>query len=565
MRLRKNHRLYLGILLFFGVLAQSLTMVRSGLLYPFGMGFWGPNGHDGVWHLALINQVLKSFPPPHPTFSDFKLTNYHYFYDLLLGLVNKLTTIPIHYLYFQIFPVCLAAGLGILSFLVGYWWRKDFWIGFWLAFFNYFAGSLGYLVTFWRQRQLGGESLFWSMQSISTLINPPLAFSLIVLLGGMFLLLRVKKWSPEKIMGTAVLFGILINIKSYAGIVGLVALGTYALVRFIKREKVYLWIFGLASLISALIFIPINRGAGSLFVFQPFWFIHSMVESIDRLYWPHLAVARYFLSERGIGPRLVAIEVIGLLIFLIGNLGTRIIGSWDLISRIREKKLSDFDWFLIVGFLSGFVPVLLFVQKGTAWNTIQFFYYSLFFANFYAAATMARVTLNKKSLRYLILIAVILLTIPTTISTLKHYLGWPPPAGIPIGELEVLSFLKSRKPGVVFTFPYDEFEKRKYSATPLPLKAYESTAYVSAFSAQQTFLEDEMNLTISNYDWQERRKEAVKFFATEDSIWARGFLLNNKIDYIYLTEGQEFKLTELDLGIKSIFDKQEIKIYQVQK
>lgn len=563
MLLKRNHKIFLSFLLFFGVLAQSLTMFRSGLVYEFGMGFWGANGHDGVWHLALANQVLEGFPPPHPTFSGFRLTNYHYFYDFLLALVNKLTDIPLHFLYFQAFPILLAAGLGFLSFLVGYWWRKDFWTGFWLAFFNYFAGSFGYFVTLTRQGQLGGESLFWSMQSISSLINPPFALSLIVLLGGMFLLLKVKKWTFGKILGTGVLFGILINIKAYAGIVGLAALGTFALVKFLKKEKVYLWIFGLAFIVSVAIFIPINRGASSLFVFQPFWFIHSMIESPDRLYLPRLALARYFLIEKGIGPRLIAIETVGLLFFLLGNLGTRIIGSWDLIGRIRKRKIGDFDLFLISGGLVGLIVSLLFVQKGTAWNTIQFFYYFLFFVNFYAAATMTRLAGGKKSLKYWFLGLIILLTIPTTIASLKDFIGWPPPTALSRGELEGLNFLKQRKTGVVLTFPYDKFEKKQYSKTPIPLKAYESTAYVSAFSSQQTFLEDVVNLNISGYDWQNRREETIKFFSSQDEIWARGFLLNNKIGYIYLAKGQRLNLPAKDLGIEEIFANDEAKIYQV--
>ena len=554
----------LAALVGLGSVALGLTMIRSGLFYSFGIGFWGANGHDGVWHLALINQVLKGFPPPHPTFSGFELTNYHYFYDLLLALINKLTTIPTYNLYFQIFPVLLAVGLGILSYLVGYWWKKDFWTGFWLAFFNYFAGSFGYLVTLWRYHEFGGESLFWSMQSISALINPPFALSLVILLFGALLLLKVKKWSLGKIAGTAFLFGILINIKAYAGMVGLAALGVYALIKLIKKEKVYLWIFGLALLISLFIFIPINHKAGSLFVWRPLWFTHSLVESYDRLYWPKMAVAIHTLKGRFWDPKLILAEAISLGLFLLGNLGTRIIGGWSLVERIRKRKLSEFDFFLMTGAVGGLIPSLLFVQKGTAWNTIQFFYYFLFFSNFYAASTMARITASRKRLKYLFLTIVILLTIPTTISTLRHYTGWPSPSAIPVGELEALNFLKSRKPGVVLTYPYDRFEKEDYLSTPLPLKVYESTSYVSAFSGYQTFLEDQVNLEISDYDWKSRREETVKFFETEDEIWTRGFLLNNQIGYIYLTQGHEIKQENNGLGVEKIFDNGEAKIYRVR-
>src|SRR3989344_5184448 len=32
-----------------GVIFQNIPVFKSGLVFPFGMGFWGPNTHDGVW------------------------------------------------------------------------------------------------------------------------------------------------------------------------------------------------------------------------------------------------------------------------------------------------------------------------------------------------------------------------------------------------------------------------------------------------------------------------------------------------------------------------------------
>lgn len=564
MRLKRKLKIFLAILLFLGVLSQGLTMFRSGLIYDFGMGFWGPNGHDGVWHLALANQVLKGFPPPHPTLAGFKLTNYHYFYDLVVALVNKLTRIPIHHLYFQIFPFFLALGIGWLSFLVGYYWKKDFWTGFWLAFFNYFAGSFGFLVTLWRTGELGGESQFWSMQSISTQINPPFALSLVILLAGILLLLRIKKWNNKRIIGLGLLFGILVNIKVYAGIVALPALFVFALFKWSQKKKEYLGVFGIALVISGITFFLINRRAASLLVFEPLWFIHTMIESADRLYLPRLALARQTLIAGKLGPRLFLLELVGLGIFLIGNLGTRVIGLKTLIEKNIKKDFTDLDAFIFVGGAVGLLIPLIFVQKGTAWNTIQFFYYFLFFANFYAAVALSKLMKIKTNQKWIFLGLVILLTIPTSLATLKGYIGWPPPTALSKGELEALSFLREQKPATVLTFFYSPFEKERFAQTPIPLYAYETTAYVSAFSGKQTFLEDEMNLFISGYDFKQRIEDEVEFFVTDDEIWARGFLLNNQIGYIYLTDRQKFLLSEEQLGIDKIFDNEEARIYQVR-
>jgi len=564
MELKIRHKIIFVFLLFSGTVISSLTMVRSGLLYPFGMGFWGPNGHDGIWHLSLINQVLRGFPPPCPTLSGEVLTNYHYFFDLIVAILQKITFIPASNLYFQILPIIFSFSLGLLSFLVGYQWTKNFWTGFWLAFFNYFAGSFGYFVTLWRNREIGGESLFWSMQSISTLINPPFALSLVVILFCFYLLLTIKKFKIWQIIFLAFLFGVLIDIKVYAGVVILPALLIYSLVKLAKKEKAAVAIFAFSSVISLVTFLSLNKNAGSLLVFEPFWFIHSMIESPDRLFIPRLALARYALIAGGGYKKLFLVEAIGLLFFLLGNLGTRIIGLWAFIRRRIEGRLEDIEIFFLVGGAIGLIMSLLFVQKGTSWNTIQFFYYFLFFANFYAALTLSEIVKLKRGIKYLFLFLVIILTIPTTFSTMKQYLGFPPPAAISFEELEALEFLQKRPEKVVLTFPYLPFLKsEKRMTAPIPVYAYETTAYVSAFSQKQTFLEDEMNLEISGYKFGERRREIEKFFSTNDKEWARSFLLNNRISYIYLLRGQKINLGENNLGIKLIFDNGTARIYQV--
>jgi len=72
---------WLSLIVLLGMISQSLTVVKSGLLYSYGMGFWGPNGHDGVWHLALINELTRHFPPQNPVFAHFSLSNYHWLFD----------------------------------------------------------------------------------------------------------------------------------------------------------------------------------------------------------------------------------------------------------------------------------------------------------------------------------------------------------------------------------------------------------------------------------------------------------------------------------------------------
>jgi len=402
------------------------------------------------------------------------------------------------------------------------------------------------------------------MQSISTLVNPPFALSIVVLLAGILLLLRIKKWNTQRIIGLGLLFGILINIKVYAGIVVLPALLVFALVKLEQNKRQYLSVFLVALITSLVTFFLINKRAVSLIVVEPLWFVHTMIESADRFYWPRLAAARQAFTQNKMGLKLFIVEIVGFVIFLIGNLGTRVIGLKTLIEKNIKKDFDDLDAFIFIGSAVGLLIPLMFVQKGTAWNTIQFFYYFLFFANFYAAVALSKLMKVKTNQKWIFLGLIILLTIPTSLATLKGYIGWPPPTALSQGELEALSFLREQEPATVLTFFYNPFERERFKQTPIPLYVYETTAYVSAFSGKQTFLEDEMNLIISGYDFKQRIEDEVEFFVTENEIWARGFLLNNQIGYIYLTDKQRFLLTEEQLGIDKIFDNGEARIYQVR-
>jgi hypothetical protein len=108
-------------------------------------------------------------------------------------------------------------------------------------------------------------------------------------------------------------------------------------------------------------------------------------------------------------------------------------------------------------------------------------------------------------------------------------------------------------------------KKNKFTKTPIPTYAYESTAYVSAFSQKTTFLEDEVNLSIILSDYQNRLKLIKQFFTNKDIFFNRGFLVNNQIDYIYLLRGQELANNPIELQIDTVFYNELVTIYKVRK
>lgn len=498
----------------------SLTMVKSGLVYDYGMGFWGANAHDGLWHVSLV-ESLSQGSLKLPIFSGETIHNYHIGFDLILATVSKLTHIPPLNLYFQVVPPIIAVLIGYLSYLL----TRNMWA----VFFVYFGGSLGWVFS-------GGESMFWAHQAISTLINPPYALSLI------FILLGLLAWQNKHYVWMGIIFGLLVQIKIYAAV--LVIIGLIVTI-FWDRQLIK------TLLVSLLIAVPLYlltvSVSSQVLVWRPFWYLETMMALPDRFNWPRFyeAMTNYWMG----GNYLKALFAYGtaMVIFILGNMGTRLIGI------IGMRKNPQIIFYMTIAIVGLGLP-MLFVQTGTAWNSIQFFYYSLFFMGIIAGEVIKKTNRLTK-------ITVILLTIPTTIFAMPHYLPQRPPAKISTMELEALKFLKSQAPGITLVPAFDrDAANAAENNPPRPLYLYESTAYVSALSGQQVYMEDEGSLNITGFDWQIRKKKILDFWLPENVLASRDFLLENHIKYIYSSPKRNIPGTE----IENIFENPVVAIYKVK-
>lgn len=533
-----------------------LTSVKNGLPTDYGFGYWGPHGHDSIWHLSLISELQRNPMPSNPVFAGESLKNYHYFYDLLLAKSGQIFALDSQDLLFRFFPLLISILCGLLMFRVVSNF-KGFRAGFFATFFLYFGGSFGWLVSYFRKGDFGGESMFWSQQAISTLINPPFAISILIFLAGLILF---QKWERQKdqemrstiplIISLSLLWGILIEFKAYGGVLVLAALGLVALENImIKKNFRYLAIFVLTSLISAMVFLPNNIGSNSLFVFAPLWLISTMIEFPDRLGWYRLSLT----LNSGVPVKVIPAYLLGIVIFIVGNLGSRIVGLVS-IKWLLQQRL------LLYIFLLGLILPLLFIQKGTNWNVIQFFYYSIFIFNILAGislATMSRIRIGQG-----IVLLSLVLTIPTTLDTLKHYLPQRPPAMLSNSEYQALGFLKTQPEGIVLTLPFDSSLRDKFTE-PRPLYTYVTSAYVSAFSTHPTFVDDTINLEILGVDYKGRVSEQ-KDFANVSGL-SKKILEDNHISYVYTLKMQDFKVDEGRMGLEKIFENREVEIFKVTR
>lgn len=549
------------VVILVGSLLWSLTMVKSGLKYGYGLGFWGPNGHDGVWHIALARSLAKG-QLEMPNFAGEIIKNYHLGFDFFLAILHKFTGISVSTLYFQIIPPLLALGLGFLVYKFVTKWKNPE-SALWALFFVYFGGNFGWIITLFRNEGFGGESAFWSQQAMSTLINPPFALSLVVLMFGLNLFLKLKSrsnWGLHILL--AAIFGLLLSIKVYAGVLFLTALLIIAIVEiFYKKSLSLIKIFVLSLVISLILFLPFNARASGLVEIKPFWFLETMMSFPDRVGWSRFGEAMVNYKNGGDNPKAFAAYLAAFVIFFIGNFGTRIIANLYFVKTLTFKQLGRIDFLLALMIVGGVFGSMFFVQKGTAWNTIQFLYYSLFFGGIFAGIGVSEL-LNSKFLRNKKLIgsAIVLLTLPTLFATLRHYIPERPPAMLPIYELEALKFLEKQPRGTVLVMPFDrQAAQNELNYPPRPLFLYESTAYVSAFSGQPVWLEDEVNLDIMSYNWRVRREklESILDQSEADMI---NFLKAENISYVYVVNKQVQNLGVFS-GMRKIFENSEVSLY----
>ena len=160
------------------------------------------------------------------------------------------------------------------------------------------------------------------------------------------------------------------------------------------------------------------------------------------------------------------------------------------------------------------------------------------------------------------MLIIVVLTLPGTYGTMKHYLPSRPPAKLSNEELEALAFLEGQPLGVVLTQPFNKDAAiAAISNPPRSLRLYESTAYVSAFSKKPVFLEDEVNLNITGYNWRERRRQVEAFFANPSG----DFLSENNIKYVYITREKGVLVDEFFASFEKVYENEEVIIVSVEK
>lgn len=568
-----KYGLFFLLVLIIGIIGQVAVNAPSGFPYKDGIYFWSSHGHDGIWHVALMEEMHKnSFPFQNPEYAGNKLQNYHFFSDLLMSEFSRLFYFSNLDIYFRFMPVVFSLLLGLSSFIFVRAWRGKEIAGIWAMIFVYFAGSFGYLLYIPTHKSLGGEAIFWVSQTQSVLGNPPHATAFIIMIIFLFCFVKyLTKHSKQLLFLCTLLGGAVIEFKVYAGVLilgGLLFLGVYELL--IKRKWQALLLF-VTTLLTALgIYLPNSANSQDFLIWHPWWYIRTMVVATDRLNWLDLELRRQTYIAENNWKRVIQLELTAFLIFLFGNLGMRFLGFLTVFNQIKSNifKNSFSLFYLTITFASFFIPVF-FLQKGVVWNSIQFNQYFLLLFGFLAAFALPDILNFSKNKSYKILVSILIigLAVPTQVGLLWQFYSNSPLSKISYQELAALNFLKTQsdRKSVVLTAPFNKYERDKYKNPPIPIYAWYDTGYVSAFSSKQTLISDEEQVNIMGYKADKILEERKEIFETNDYKKINEFLNKYNVDYIYLVWDQKFATDSASLNTDLIYENQDAKVFKVKK
>lgn len=550
-----------------GIIMQLLIISTSGLEINGNTLFWSSHAHDGAWHIALMSQMEKGWPIQNPAFAGERLVNYHFFSDIAPMYFHYLFKLPFLDLYFRFLPFFYAVTFGSLTYLLGKKITGSFWGGFWSFIFADFAGSFGFIVTYLKNRTIGGESLFWSSQPQSTIGNPPQISALILFLAFFYLFSAyLEKRSRKIFFSLLIIGGTLIAFKVYAGIALLGGLAICGFWQIIKERKIeFSLLFILSSVISFILFFPNTSKSPSFLVFEPWWYIRTLVVVPDRLGAIEWELRRQTYISEGNWKRVIQLELQAFLIFFFGNLGMRFLGLAILPKYIKYFFNSYQHQLLLSIALISFLFPMLFLQKGDTAGTSQFFQYYLLIFGIFTVEAICLISQKIKLFfpKVVLGILIILLAVPTQIGLLAQFYQRGPLAKIDSNEKNALSFLMNNTSGdsIILTPLFNRYLNTK-EAVP-PIWGWSDSVYVGAFSERGVFLADMEQVANTGYNYQAREQLAGQIFETIDPLIFNDLIKKTGANYLYFPILQRPNVDLNRTSLRPVFSNQSMEIWKI--
>lgn len=501
----------LVLVIFLAVLIQSIVNITS-FISNDQYRLLGAHSRDSLWHISIINNVIKNIPPENPLFAGVEFTNYHYFIHLFIAGASKITTINVFNLYFQYIPVFLLTQLALTLFIL----VKEItnrWVGYFAVIFFSLSSSLYFLVPLIYPQAYLHPGNLWIDEYSTRMVNLQLLSSYLIILTLLVILLKKESFNILQIIIFSFISGALFGFKSQGAIIWLSALSFLGLINIFRQNLKYLFLSTGTIIVTFMISIFTTKIKHSIFIIEPLWFIKTMFESSTHLNHVDWELKRQTYLNEGNLLRITQLYIDGLLVFIIFNFGPRLLGFLNLINlKNIEKRQKDIILLLLFISLIGIVLPLVVVTAGVAWNSIQFSYYSILSLSILTSILIFR--LSKINIKLSVITAVLiwLLLLPGVFYTTQAYL---PKEFSKDDIFSAVTNLASKKDGTILAHPN-----------------FDNNAFIPSISKKSLYFANDPSLDVQLIDFSERRNNVKEFFETTDQYWQLEFLKANQIKYV---------------------------------
>lgn len=279
---------WLSVVILLGLPVVLAGIFTSGLPSAEGIGIYGVNTVDGVYHVALIKSLIRQIPPFEPGMASNLVVNYHYWSNMVIAGIARTFRLPVMNLFYQYFPFFVAVLYGYTGYLLARILFQSKNTARLFVFFLYFAGNLGFLVFYIFNKQLVFDVA--SLDNSALLFtNPPRALAQLMLLGG---LIFVYRWIVKKELSAgffaAIVLGVAVGVKVYVGIFAAIGFALLLFYLLLNKKIMLMTPIIIYILLSALIYFPTNKGAGGLFWSPISWPRHFFAQGMASRFGWHL-------------------------------------------------------------------------------------------------------------------------------------------------------------------------------------------------------------------------------------------------------------------------------------
>lgn len=407
-KIEKSHRASVLFVLLLAIIF-SLALTVTGI-YGNTISY----RHEDLLHIAYIRDMMVHFPPQHPGFAGVPLVGYHFLSDFIMSGVAKTFYIPVETVFFHMFPLFTSIMWALSVYFFMYKWVQKKAAGVWAVFLSMFGGSFGFILLLQGHKSVNLDSVFGIAQPVSSLFNSQFALTVPLIVVVLTLLLDYFQKRNHKLLVPVVLcVGLIPMLKAYGGIVMYAGFSFFILTELIRKRFVSLIYFFTALGISLLTFgVFIGKGQGLLW--YPLWPPRTVM--LDNLPWYKYGEKSYTYYREGVIRKIIEIEAFGLMLYFIGNIGTRFVGILLVVMfNIRRKSPSLIFLTLLVMTITSITIPLFFIQRGKVFETIQFAWYYPVFCSFFAAIGFSHFfSLNfPKIVKGLLIAVIVVFTLPS--------------------------------------------------------------------------------------------------------------------------------------------------------